>query len=412
MDSTVLLFNFIELRRQNPCIKLRAIHINYNLHIRSSLAEKYCVKICNRHNIILILKKIKKNIINVNIEEQARKIRIQETKKELLENEVVVTAHHLNDKCETFLLALKRGSGPLGLGGMNERIKFGKSKLIRPFIRETKKSIKNWAIKNKLVWIEDDSNNNTYYERNFLRKKIIPILENRWPFFLKNCYRSSFLCFETNRVLNSILQGILKKNVSLNNSLKISFLLKLDHFLRNCVIRKWISLSGKKMISLEIIEKISKELIFSKKDANPKIVVKDFEFRRYKNFIHLVPKLDSISQLILMWNDFNSPLKLPKGLGFVVRNNLGTNLPFPNKYDLVNIRFKVEGSLSISGRNKSRKVKKIFQELSIPPWYREKIPLLYYNNTMIAALGLFVVTNNKYFYKKEKWTIAWINKCL
>uniref|UniRef100_A0A2S2Q3W7 tRNA(Ile)-lysidine synthetase n=1 Tax=Sipha flava TaxID=143950 RepID=A0A2S2Q3W7_9HEMI len=146
--------------------------------------SKHCKEICDTNNVPIIIKKIK--ITKKNIENQARKKRYQIFKKILLPSEVLLTGHNLDDQCETLLLSIKRGSGLKGLSGIAHKKKIVKNYLLRPLIKYSKKKIKKWAIRKKLKWIEDPSNYNIEYDRNFLRHKIIPKIHHRWKYFKKN----------------------------------------------------------------------------------------------------------------------------------------------------------------------------------------------------------------------------------
>ena len=92
-----------------------------------------------------------------------------------------MTAQHLDDQCETFLLALKRGSGPTGLSAMAASSEFAGGKLLRPLLNESRESLHQWALTHQLRWIEDESNQDDAYDRNFLRLRVLPLLSERWP---------------------------------------------------------------------------------------------------------------------------------------------------------------------------------------------------------------------------------------
>lgn len=96
-----------------------------------------------------------------------------------------MTAQHQDDQAETFLLALKRGSGPAGLSSMPAKMLFEHSYLLRPLLNITREQIEYYAIEQGLTWIEDDSNQDDRYDRNFLRLRVMPLLTQRWPHFHK-----------------------------------------------------------------------------------------------------------------------------------------------------------------------------------------------------------------------------------
>ena len=117
------------------------------------------------------------------VEAHARAARYQAFQDTLNAGEVLVTAQHRDDQCETLLLALKRGSGPTGLSAMAPSSAFAGSRLLRPLLNETRESLRQWALAHQLSWIEDESNQDDTYDRNFLRLRVIPVLRERWPHF-------------------------------------------------------------------------------------------------------------------------------------------------------------------------------------------------------------------------------------
>lgn len=407
LDSTVLLHLLLQLNKKIN-IYFRAIHVNHKLHIDSNSWSNHCKKECLKYNIPLIIENIHLNKKN-NIESEARSMRYQAIYKHVLSQEVILTAHNLNDQCETFLLAAKRGSGPKGLSSMGTYKNTDNIIHIRPLLNIDRDEIKSWAIANQLKWIEDHSNLDTYYDRNFLRKKIIPILKKRWPSFIKNCTRSAKLCYEQEKLLNYFSTPILKKNILPNGSLDISNITHLNYKIQNIILRNWIALHNVKMPSYKGLNIIHKEIINSRQDASPKINFKEYEIRRYKQEIHLIkPVMPSIKHIIISWHKPFTSLMLPNKLGYITKNKMGIKLPSPKKIELVNIRFQASGSFYIQGQNHKKKLKKIWQILNIPTWKRENIPLLFYNNHFISALGVFVI-NNFNTKRNHYWYLSWHN---
>ncbi|AYN24399.1 tRNA lysidine(34) synthetase TilS [Buchnera aphidicola] len=412
VDSTVLLHKMLKIKEKDPQIKIRAIHINHNLHSSSKKWEKHCTEICQKYDIPLIIKKIR-IVLKGNIEEKLRIKRYNTIYNNLLDDEILLTGHHLNDQCETLILSLKRGSGPTGLSGMSSESFLGKKKIVRPFLQKTKKELEKWAYKNNLKWIEDFSNTNISYDRNFVRHKLIPILEQRWPFFLKNCFRTTVICCEETKLKNMFLKEKIQNFINFNESLNIKNFRNMKKEMCKALIRYWISLKNIKMPSYRIIECIYKEIVCSKEDANPKIIINKNEVRRYKKSLYFIKTQKSIKDTFLFWHDTNKKLLLPNNLGYLTRNNKGFTIPIPKKNELINIRFQFEGKILILGREKRRKIKKIWQEYNIPPWFRNQIPLLFYNDFFISAIGLFVIKEenfNKEKKIKENWKISWISK--
>ncbi|QNS01850.1 MAG: tRNA lysidine(34) synthetase TilS [Buchnera aphidicola (Pentalonia nigronervosa)] len=410
LDSTVLLYNMIQIKKNIPHIKIRAIHINHNFNKLSKKWIIHCKKTCIKHHVPLILaeinidKKIKKHTNN--IEEKLRIQRYNIIYKHLLPNEILLTGHHMNDQCETLILSLKRGSGPTGLSGMSDETKFGyNKKIIRPFLNITKKELKNWAYRNHLKWVEDTNNLNTDHDRNFIRHEIIPILEKRWPFFIKTCFRTSKICQQENIVKKILLHEKIQYFTEMHNSLRIHQFQNMNKNMCTELIRYWLFLNNIKTISYQNIQVIYNQMICSRIDANPKIKLKQHEIRRYKKSIYLIKNRKNLKNTILFWHNQNIQLTLPNNLGCLTKNNYGMILPKPQKNEIINIRFQLEGKILIFGKSNRQKVKKVWQENHIPPWERNQVPLLFYDNCFISALGIFVIQTNKKY--KSIWHISW-----
>nr|WP_253254812.1 tRNA lysidine(34) synthetase TilS [Buchnera aphidicola] len=407
LDSTVLLHQLIIAKKTIPDIKIRAIHINHNLTSFSQKWIKHCKKYCEKNKIPLIVKNIFFDEQINNTEEKLRIKRYNIIYNNLLLKEVLLTGHHMNDQCETFFLSLKRGSGPTGLSSMSFKTMLGDKKIIRPFLNKTRKELEFLANYHHLNWIQDFSNFNTNYDRNYIRHKIIPELEKRWPFFLKNCFRTIKICQKETILLNNFLLEKIQNFVQSDNSLNIKTFKNIKKDMCTALIRRWIALQQIKMPSYKNIECIYDQIIFSRVDANPKIKIEKNEIRRYKQSLYFIKTQPIVKNTFLFWHKKNNKLFLPNDLGYLVQNDQGISLPKPKKSELINIRFQYEGKILILGRNKTRKIKKIWQEKNIPPWLRNQIPLLFYNDDFISALGVFIVDIKH--KNKETWKISWQN---
>ena len=120
LDSTVLLHQLVQWRTENPGVTLRAIHVHHGLSANADAWVTHCENVCQQWQVPLVVERVQLAQEGLGIEAQARQARYQAFARTLLPGEVLVTAQHLDDQCETFLLALKRGSGPAGLSAMAE----------------------------------------------------------------------------------------------------------------------------------------------------------------------------------------------------------------------------------------------------------------------------------------------------
>ncbi|CAL4042190.1 tRNA(Ile)-lysidine synthase [Buchnera aphidicola (Takecallis arundicolens)] len=406
LDSTVLLYQLLPFTKKNPFLKLRAIHINHQINPKSFLWSKHCKKICQEHSIPLIIKNLNIKCKN-NIQEHARKLRYKIISKNMFPDEILVTGHHSNDQCETLFLSLKRGSGISGLSGILKKNIFEKNKnIIRPLLKIQKKQLKIWAIAKNINWIEDDSNTNNKYDRNFIRNKVIVPIKKRWPYFINNCIRSMKLCYQNNIAINYFLDQIIH-NISLfTDTLKITTLHIYPKEIQILILRRWIFFNQNNNISYRATKIIYNAVM---KNNNKKIIqkieIKNIVIKKYRNSIFYIPKYQSIKNTILFWFDYTKPLQLPNNMGYIVKNTYGILLPKPNKNDLINIRFQLYKNIHMNiGKTRT---KNIWQKNNIIPWNRNRIPIIFYNTTLISIMG-FLVTDHPKKYNNT-WRLSWID---
>ena len=389
LDSTVLLHRLMLWREQEPDVELRAIHIHHGLSPHADDWVEHCEALCESWRIPLVVQRVTLLNDGSGTEAQARRARYGAFKNALLPGEALVTAQHLNDQCETFLLALKRGSGPAGLSAMPERAAFAGTQQLRPLLGEPRSSLLEWAQRHGLRWIEDESNADDAYDRNFLRLRVVPQLMQRWPHFADATARSAALCAEQEQLLDELLADELKSLISDEGSLPIAPLLTVSAVRRAALLRRWMRMQGALMPSRAMVNRLWEEVALAREDASPILNLGEGEVRRFRGSLWWVQTPPSLADQILAWPDPASTLTLPQAWG-TLSFTPGGNIRPPRPDEPVTVRFRASGTLHIVGRNGGRKIKKIWQELGVPPWLRDTTPLVYYAGTPIAAAGQFV----------------------
>ncbi|MDE1486799.1 tRNA lysidine(34) synthetase TilS [Xenorhabdus bovienii] len=412
LDSTVLLHLLVQLRYQShkvirDQIALRAIHIHHGLNPKADKWVEHCRQICTDWKVDFRVEKVSLDIRQNGIEAAARDARYQAFQHELQQGEILVTAQHLDDQAETFLLALKRGSGPAGLSSMPFSMPFAGTTLIRPLLNASRAELETYAHTQRLQWIEDDSNQDDRYDRNFLRLHIMPLLNQRWPHFPQSASRSASLCGEQEQLLDELLNESLNELITPEGAIAIAPLVDCSEAKRNALLRRWFSQYGVKMPAREQLQRIWSEVALSRQDAEPRFRLGQHDVRRYRQQLWLVPQCQSLAGTLLEW-DIAQELRLPDGLGMLVLSEeSGIDVRMPGRNERVTIRFGVQGNISIVGRQHSRHSKKLWQELGIAPWLRERTPLLYYDETLIAALGVFVTRKGQPLAGEKILSVKW-----
>ncbi|WWP00318.1 MAG: tRNA lysidine(34) synthetase TilS [Candidatus Dasytiphilus stammeri] len=418
IDSTVLLHQLTQLRKYYLyLLKFRAIHINHNINPNANLWRLHCQEQCLKWNIVFSSVEINldsKNKKDKGIEAASRIARYNALFKALLPGEILLTAHHMDDQSESFLLALKRGSGPSGLSSMPLIKKNLEGKILfRPFLNHDRKTIEKWANQYNLCWINDNSNNDTYFDRNFLRVEVLSVLKNKWPHFCKAVTRSAKLCAYQEQLLHDLLTEHLQKITRDDGSLIIDDLHHHSEIKVYAILRQWLMNHKIMAPSFKIIQCIWREIICSRKDALACIRIGPNEIRRYHNAIYLLATTPSIKEHILDWKSPWQPLQLPNKLGVIkLHHSHGILMRSPNILsEKVSIRFKAKGKFLLLGRSAGRRsIKKIWQEFAIPYWLRERIPLIFYNEILIAAMDVFITQEGYTANKKLGWYLKWDKK--
>ncbi|MFP3019680.1 MAG: tRNA lysidine(34) synthetase TilS [Arsenophonus sp.] len=409
LDSTVLLDSLVKLRKTtSPNLKIRAVYIHHGINNKANEWAIHCQKVCLDLQVDFCLQYVYINKTKKGIEAAARDSRYQVFREISLPKEIIVTAQHLDDQVETFLLALKRGSGPAGLSAMPISIPFADTYLIRPLLSISRKQLFFYAKSKSLSWIEDESNQDQRYDRNFLRLIIMPYFKSRWPYFLKTVARSARLCAEQESLINELLKNYLFDLVTPEGSLQLDTLISFSKIKRNAILRRWFSLHGILMPSYSQLEQIWKNVICARSDAQPKFILFNKNvIRRFKQQLWLLPKFKDLTKICLSWK-LPSELKLPDNLGKLIITNNGKELRAPLQNEKVTVRFGLKGKIKIIGRQHSRKSKKIWQELGVAPWLRDRTPLIYYNDKLIAAVGVFITESGRFIQGRFQLKIEWI----
>ena len=221
LDSSVLLHALAALRRQRPALQLRALHVHHGLSAFADRWVEHCRSRCADWQIPLTVTHVQVDARQGGIEAAARAARYAAFSTALTEGEALLTAQHLDDQSETFLLALKRGSGPAGLSAMAARAALGEHLLLRPLLGCSRQTLESYAQRHALTWIDDDSNQDTRFDRNFLRLQVLPQLNQRWPHFASAVARSAGLCAEQEQLLDELLAEPLQNLLAADRSLAI-----------------------------------------------------------------------------------------------------------------------------------------------------------------------------------------------
>ena len=387
LDSHVLLHALAELKNTHQLDNIRAIHIDHGLQKESALWSQHCEKTANALNILCEIIRLNLQINEgESIESVAREARYQALESALQPNEILLTAHHQDDQAETVLLQLFRGAGVNGLAAMPESKAFAQSLLVRPLLEFSRQQLREYAEQHQLDYIDDPSNFDTDFDRNFLRHKVIPLLQTRWQGIHKNLNRVARLQAEAKYLLESSLQADLELLLDGNKALSINDLLPFDEVKQKAIIRLWLKQLSFKMPSEIKLKHIISDVIHAKQDASPCVDWDNVEIRRFQNRLYAVEKLANFDATAIIPWDTNQPLKIT-AIGKTLKpEQLGKWQDACQQSDQVTVRFRQGGErIRLHGHQQTASLKNLMQTANIPPWERKRIPLIYLKDKLIMA---------------------------
>ncbi|GEA59525.1 tRNA lysidine(34) synthetase TilS [Vibrio comitans] len=410
LDSRVMLECLSHYQLQNPTLEVRAVHVHHGLSRNADHWMEQCRLWCEEARVSFYAEFASLDIHSKqSLEAQAREARYALLSKHLNKNDLLLTAQHADDQLETMLLALKRGSGPRGLAAMGIKSTFGEAMLVRPFLSLKREALEAFAKQQALEWVEDESNQDTQFDRNFLRHQVIPALSKRWPEIQASALRSAQLCFEQEQLLDELLDQQYQSVLNADNSLHADALGELSEAIRNRLLRRWFAENSFPMPGKKALGLIYHEVIKASQDANPKLIIGKVSVRRFQKNLFLVEQ----SKETPYWQSaiaIDTATELPNDLGFVEissQSDIGLPVRAPKPDEKVWVQFNPGGlTAHPDERSGSRKLKKLFQEYQIPPWKRSQTPILMYNEEVVAVGDSFVCrgysgSSHRFYWKKH-----------
>jgi tRNA(Ile)-lysidine synthase len=379
LDSTVLLHQL-----KHTGLPIRALHVNHHLQNAANRWVEHCREFCGLLGVPLYVLDVK---IDPNHrdgpEAAAREARYEAFASVMKQGDWLATAHHQDDQAETVMLRLLRGSGVAGLAAMRAISEIPAGRLWRPLLRQSRAALRDYAERYRLPWIEDPHNQDPRYARSFLRNEVFPLFVQKWPQAVEQLARTAELCGDAVELLDEVAARDLGKAVMAGKarSLSVQRLLALPKPRRNNLLRYWAAQGGFEIPSFEALSRLEKEMLRARPDAAPVLAWGDTELRRFRDALHLMRRLPPppARGTALEW-DGRADLALPAGCGVLkvlkpARAELPLRVVFPQGGE----------RLKPAGARFTRTLRNLFQEEAIPPWVRERLPLLKLDGALAAV---------------------------
>jgi tRNA(Ile)-lysidine synthase len=409
LDSTVLLHALARAVVDRANYRMRAAHVDHQLQRDSASWRQHCgsVALSLQIEFVPLVVKVAADP-ELSPEAAAREARYAALRQILKPNEVLLTAHHADDQLETMLLALMRGAGLRGLSGVPSVQIFGGGWLARPLLEFSRAELEEWARAEQLQWLQDPSNENTSFDRNFLRHRVLPALRERWPAAAHSGTRSTAHLREAGRLLDVLAAADLA-SIAIGSCLSMPQLANLAPARRRNVLRHWIRQHGMRVPSTRKLATIERDLLIAREDRLPCVEWDDVEVRRHRGLLYCMrqrPPFEPADPLT--WN-VSQVLELPAQLGRLraQRDALG-GLAAARVRGELQIQFRRGGEeLQPAGDAHHRKLKKLLQDAGVLPWWRDRVPLIYAADELVAVGDLWIAEEFAARDGEEALRIVW-----
>jgi tRNA(Ile)-lysidine synthase len=388
LDSSVLLHALAAERGSLPG-GLAAMHVHHGLHPEADNWQARCESTCRDLGVPLESFRVSvKPAKGESLEAVAREQRYAAFRELMRQGDALLLAHHADDQAETFLLQALRGAGVRGLAAMPESAEFAGGILLRPLLGVTRTDLETWARSRGLEWSEDPSNADRDFDRNYLRHEVMPSLRHRWPAAAHTLSRAARHSAEAETVVQ-VLATEDWQRYGAGETLPVRALQELPEPRARQLLRHWLHL---RQLPLPPSTKLSEILLQAKaaEDRNPCVDWAGAEVRRYADHLFALTPLPAPPEEFQLRPGAFEPLGTGLGaLGLVPAAGEGIRAALCGPAGL-RVAFRSGGeSCRPMGRAHGRPLKKWLQEMHVFPWLRDRLPLVYSGEDLLAVAGLF-----------------------
>jgi tRNA(Ile)-lysidine synthase len=396
-DSTALLAALASL--PHPPLALRALHINHGLQPAAAQWGRHCRHVAAALGVRCTVRRVAiARGRGESLEAAARTQRYRLLGAQLRAGEVLLTAHHLDDQCETLLLQLLRGAGLAGLAAMPARAPLARGLLLRPLLEVPAAALRTWLSSRGLPWIEDDSNAELHFDRNYLRLRVLPPLRARWPAAAATVARAAGHIAEAQQLLDALAASDLL-HARHGRELEVAALRALDGPRRRNALRSWLSAAGVRPPSASILGELAGALLAARADAQPSVTWHGAHVERRAGRLSVRragsgrprPLAQETAALVWRWRR-RRHCRLPSGAGSL---SLHADAAGPLDLDALGaalqIRARAGGERLRPLRGGPRRtLKQLLQEARVPLALRAQVPLLFDGERLVAAGDLWL----------------------
>jgi tRNA(Ile)-lysidine synthase len=391
VDSVVLLDLLHRLATRNTW-QLSALHVHHGISRNADVWAEFCAGLCERLRIPFHVERVDISPLRGHgIEAAARKLRIAAFSR--LGCDYVALAHHADDQAETLLLQMLRGAGVRGAGAMPVLARrTATPALLRPLLHCARSEIVEYAVAQGLQWVEDESNANDSHPRNFLRHRVMPLLTRHFPAYRETLGRSARHLAEASQLLDELAR--LDAGQALDgNVMQVAALRVVSPPRARNLLRYFLHIQGAPMPQSTHLDEMIRQLCDARQDAAVEVHVGDFQLRRYRDSVYLLPATSGFDHaLSLPWQgeEMLDWAPLAKRLRF--SRTTGAGISF-RKLQRAPVTLRLRTGAEVIRPHPAaarRTLKNLLQQHHIPPWERACLPLLYCGEDLACVVGVAI----------------------
>ncbi len=388
MDSVVLLHLLHSIAPRYQW-RLSALHVHHGISPNADAWADFCSVLCAKYGIELHVERVDiKPLSAMGVEAAARQLR--RAALDRLAVDFIALAHHRDDQVETLLLQLLRGAGVRGASAMPAHMpRANAPALLRPLLDVERVELQEYACQHELSWVEDESNTDEHYPRNFLRHRVLPVIEQRFPVYRATLARSASHFAEASELLDEIAHEDAHTAVS-GDYLSLLALDKLSAARAKNLLRHFLVTRRAPLPDTSRLKEMLRQLREARQGAQIKITWEGWELRRYRDGVYVLPAPLQIPDFELHWHG-EDVVELPAPCGilhFEPAVGAGLSLEKLRQSGVLIRRRRGGETIQTHSTGPHHTLKNIFQEYAIPPWTRNVTPLLFCGGELACVPGV------------------------
>ena len=387
-DSLVLLHALVALRSSNPAFELSAVHVHHGLSASADAWAGFCSDFCKRCGVPLTIVRVEVPRGSAEgLEAAARRLRHAVFGG--CSADWLALAHHRDDQVETMLFRLLRGAGVSGATGMPaERGQSGGPRLIRPLLDVPGAVIARYAQEHSLAWVEDESNGDSRYRRNYLRHEVMPRIEVQFPGAAASLVRAGRHFAEAALLLEELAQVDRALVATSSGRIGLARFNSLSAPRARNLLRSELQSAGFRAPTARWLDEALRQLATVEATSATCISSPDGEIHAYRGELHVLHQRPDVPVGTVSWG---GEAELPWGadrITFTPTTGVGIHRQLLAGASLRLTSRQGGECLQPDPQRPSRTLKKLFQEAAIPPWERLRLPLLWCGERLVWVAGI------------------------